>query len=93
MSITRINQFTAAENKANELWQFLSELRNYIVSSDGCLDCEVLRKINTEHDFLVIEHWTSTEAHAASVEHYPHEKMQAAMALIGAPPSGDYYQQ
>lgn len=43
MGITRINEFQAAEGKAEELFTFLKSLIPYISSSEGCKSCEVLR--------------------------------------------------
>jgi quinol monooxygenase YgiN len=91
MSITRINEFQAAEGKAGELFVFLKSLIPYISSSQGCLMCEVLRSKDDDSDFVVIEKWASEEDHARSIENYPKEQMQAAMSLIGAPPKGTFY--
>ena len=91
MSITRINEFQAAEDKAEELFEFLNSLTPYISSSDGCLSCEVLRSTEDQGSFVVLEKWESIEFHKKSIDKFPKEKMQAAMSLFGAPPKGGYY--
>jgi len=91
MSITRINEFQAAEGKAEELHEFLKSLRPYIASSAGCEACEILRGKDSAHSFLVIEKWDCVESHQKSIEGFPKQKMQAAMALLGGPPKGAYY--
>ncbi|WDE12984.1 putative quinol monooxygenase [Thalassomonas haliotis] len=91
MSVTRINEFLAAEGKAEELFTFLKSLMSYISSSDGCESCEVLQSNDNEHIFVVIEKWNSEHSHKQSIENYPKEKMAAAMPLIGAPPKGSFY--
>ncbi|WP_281558119.1 antibiotic biosynthesis monooxygenase family protein [Thalassomonas sp. RHCl1] len=91
MSITRINEFLAAEGKAEELFTFLKSLMSYISSSEGCQSCEVLQSQDDENIFVVIEKWDSEHCHKQSVENYPKEKMAAAMPLIGAPPKGSFY--
>jgi quinol monooxygenase YgiN len=91
MSITRINEFQAAEGKTEELFDFLQSIVPYISSSEGCISCEVLRNSTQPKSFLVIEKWTSIESHKTSIENFPKEEMQAAMQLFGAPPKGDYY--
>lgn len=91
MMITRINEFQAAEGKADELFLLLTSLIPYISSSDGCISCEVLRHQDKEDRFVVIEKWDSIESHKKSIENYPQEAMQAAMPLFGAPPKGDFY--
>ncbi len=85
MSITRINEFQAAEGKAEELFGFLKSLIPHISSSEGCKSCEVLRNKDSQESFVVIEKWDSIESHQKSIKSYPKEKMQAAMNLFGAP--------
>ena len=89
--ITRISEFQAAPDLAEELHAFLGSLVPYITASDGCLTCEVLRHTEQQDTFVVIERWESVEAHRTSVESFPKEEMEAAMRLIGAPPKAGYY--
>lgn len=91
MSITRVNEFQAAENQADALFSFLTSLMPYITSSEGCLSCELLVKEDDNSQFVVIEKWVSKEAHMQSIQNFPQEEMQAAMPLFGAPPKGAYY--
>jgi len=91
MNVTRINEFQAAEGKAEELFEFLKSLLPYITSSEGCESCEVLRNKDAQESFVVIEKWNSVESHQKSIESFPKEDMQAAMSLFGAPPKGGYY--
>lgn len=92
MSITRINEFHAAEGLADDLHTFLGTLVPYITSSPGCISCQILREIENQDAFVVIERWESVESHQASIESFPKEEMQAAMPLLGRPPTGTYYQ-
>ncbi len=92
MSITRINEFRAAEGKAGELHALLKSLVPYIASSDGCRGCEVLRSHDQRGNFVVIERWDSIEFHKKSIDQFPKEEMLAAVALFGAPPKGTYYE-
>lgn len=91
MSVTRINEFQAAEEKEEELYGFLQSLTEYISSSDGCESFEVLRCKDNSKEFVVLEKWDSEASHQASIANYPHEKMQEAMILFGAPPKGRYF--
>lgn len=91
MTITRINEFQAADGKQKELFAFLKSLMTYIAGSKGCVSCEALACSSDEMKFVVIEKWESEEAHTQSLANYPAEKMRAAMLLIGAPPKGDFY--
>lgn len=91
MSITRINEFEATENKADELYEFLKSLLPYILSSEGCISCEVLRNNEKQSNFVVIEKWESIDSHKKSIEKFPKDEMQAAMNLFGTPPEGRYF--
>ncbi|WP_372866342.1 putative quinol monooxygenase [Pseudomonas sp.] len=91
MSITRINEFQAAEGRAQELFAFLKSLMSYISCSPGCESCEVLQSSEDENLFVVIERWQSEAFHKESLANYPKEKMAAAMPLIGALPKGAFY--
>lgn len=91
MSITCINEFQAAEGKTEELYRFLTSLMSYISTSEGCHSCEVLRNIEIDNAFVVIEKWDSIDLHKKSLDNYPKSKMQSAMLLFGAPPKGGYF--
>lgn len=92
MNVIRVTEFQATKDSVEALYEFLQSLIPYISSSQGCVSCEVLRKVDESDKFVVIEKWHSIDDHKASVENYPKEEMQAAMKLIAAPPSGTYYQ-
>ena len=91
MILTRINEFQAAEDRAEDLFDLLKSLVPYITSSNGCLSCEVLRNKDHHDRFVVIERWESEDAHKKSLADFPKEKMQDAMTLLAAPPSGAFY--
>lgn len=91
MSIVRISEFLSAEDKSEDLFDFLQSLIPYISKSEGCLSCEVLKDIENDMSFVVIEKWLSKEHHQKSIANFPKEEMQAAMSLFGAPPKGAYY--
>ncbi len=91
MSITRINEFQAADGKSDELFTFLKSLIPYISTSEGCALCEVLQSDDDKNKFVVWEKWDSIASHKKSIECYPKEAMQAAMVLFAAPPKGSFY--
>ena len=92
MTITRINEFQATEGKSQELHVFLQSLLPYILSSEGCISCEVLQKMDDTRTFVLIEKWYSIATHKKAVDDFPKELIQASMALLGASPKGAYYQ-
>ncbi|KIO37082.1 MULTISPECIES: putative quinol monooxygenase [unclassified Shewanella] len=89
--IVRIGEFQAAPGQAEALKSFLLSLSEYICASPGCLSYEVLCPLDEAGRLLVIERWESAEHHRASVQAYPKDKMQDAMLLFAAPPTGGYY--
>ena len=89
--ITRINEFQAANGKAEELHSFLKSLAPFITASDGCISFEVLKSVSAPSAFAVIEKWADIESHKMSLERFPKEQMQSAMPLFGAAPKGSYY--
>ena len=91
MNITRINTFQAAETKASELFSFLQSLLPYISSCHGCISCEVLADVEDSGEFVVLEVWDSIESHKKSVQNFPKDEMQKAMALFAGAPKGRYY--
>ncbi len=90
--IVRIGEFQAAEGQGEVLHHFLISLTEYITDSKGCISYEVLSKQDEPMQFAVIERWVSIEAHRASVEHFPKDKMLSAMSLFAVAPTGQYYQ-
>lgn len=91
MSVTRINEFKAADRKGVELSAFLTSLTEYISSSDGCEECELLHNNDDATKFILIEKWATEEAHHHSVDNYPKGTMEAAMPLLGEIPKSDFY--
>lgn len=91
MSTVRVNHFTAAAGRDVELHEFLKSLMPFITGSEGCITAEVLRNQEETNKFVVIERWQSPEDHRASVDAFPKEAMEAAMALFAEPPAGAYY--
>ncbi|MGJ8693094.1 MAG: putative quinol monooxygenase [Thalassotalea sp.] len=91
MTITRINEFKAAAGKAEELFNFLQSLNDFITASEGCLSFEVLKSTTDKDKFVVIEKWQSETHHQQSIANYPQEDMQNAMPLFAEPPKGHYY--
>jgi len=93
MSITRVNEFTAATEKSAELYTFLQALVPYISNAEGCISCELLKHHEHGDQFMMIERWHDIESHQLAITDYPQDEMQAAMSLFGAAPKGNYYKQ
>ena len=91
MSVTRINRFTAADGMAGSLRDFLTSIVPLIERAAGCEGCQLLQSHEDPNEFVVLEVWTSVEAHQASVRGIPPETISTVMPLLAAPPSGGYY--
>lgn len=91
MSITRINEFQAAEGKEETLLNFLKKVVGMVKDSPGNLGCQLLQKDGEPTYFTILEEWENIEAHVAAVKAIPPESMQEAMPLLGAPPKGSYF--
>jgi quinol monooxygenase YgiN len=91
MSVTRINQFIAAEGKGSALRDALRSLVHVIESADGCLSCQLLQSRQEATHLILIEVWENEEIHRLSLEDIPAGVFDAARALLAVPPNGDYY--
>ena len=92
MTITRLNHFRAAAGKTDELHAFLTEVVAGVAGTDGCLDCQLLRGVDDSAHFVVLERWTSIAAHQASTQDIDPAEIRRVMALLAAPPSGEYFE-
>jgi len=91
MSVVRINNFAAKAGQAERLGKFLLSVVPLIEQAEGCQSCMLLHSHDDENVFVMIEVWASVDAHRASVKQIPPEKILAAMTMLAAPPSGEYY--
>jgi quinol monooxygenase YgiN len=91
MSITRIGEFQAKEGSSETLRDFMISIIPMIISSKGCVSCEFFQRQDDLTKFVMIEVWESVEAHQASVKNIPPEKLAEIRPLLGAAPSGNYY--
>ena len=91
MTITRINQFEAKAGRGADLRALLQSVISLIRGSAGCRSVELLEAIEHPDQLAILEVWDSVEAHQAAAMAIPPTKMQEAMALFAAPPSGTYF--
>lgn len=91
MSVKRINEFYAFEDKVSELYEFLVQIQNFIKKSKGNFECSILQDTEVPEKFLVLEEWDSKESHKLSLENCPKGMMIAASDLFEKPPTGYFY--
>ena len=91
MATTRINEFQARADSVGELEAFLLSIVPSMLSSDGCLSCQVLQSQADPTKFVVLEAWDSVESHQASAKAIPPEMFANVMQLLAGPPRGEYF--
>ena len=91
MSIARIGETQAKAGMEAALRNFLVSILPLILSSRGCLSCELFQDQEDPAKFIMVEVWESVEAHQASVKNIPAEKIGEIMPLLAGSPSGRYY--
>ncbi len=91
MSVTRISNFEARVGMADKLHAFLLSIEPVIKKAAGCESVLLLRNQQNPLAFVVVETWTSVDAHRASLKSVPPEQLGEAMLLLAGPPSGAYY--
>lgn len=92
MSVKRISEFEARDGVENELYDLLNSVSGFIKSSEGNINCEILRSKEDRGKIMVIEEWENEEAHKKSVQSYPPEKMKEAMPLLAGFPKSGYFE-
>jgi quinol monooxygenase YgiN len=95
VSVTVIYEFLAAPGRARELLENLRQGRDFARAVEGCESFEIYQADTDPHRLVMIETWTSADAHQ---EHFE-KNVQAtgvldqAVALMAKQPeiSGTYY--
>jgi quinol monooxygenase YgiN len=65
MGVETIYSIRAAEGKADELLGMLLQGRDFAKSVEGCEGFEVYQGRHDPHNLVMVEHWSSVEAHRA----------------------------
>ena len=92
MSITYIGHSLAKEEKSEKLRHFLESIvMPAVKSSDGCESCELFQNHDDPNSFVMIEVWSSIEAHQASIKNIPPGSIDEFMKLVAELPEGNHY--
>ena len=92
MTITRINEFRAADGKTDALGVFLRSVIELVARSPGCRDCVLLVDPEDASRLAIIETWDSIASHRAAAANIPAEKIAEVRPLLAEPPRGRYYE-
>jgi quinol monooxygenase YgiN len=68
MSVSVIVRFHAAEGKAELLRALLQEGRDFSLRAEGCEAFDVYQNHDAPNKLVMVEHWTSLEAHDANFD-------------------------
>lgn len=91
MSVIRLNHFNAKPGDETTLFDKLTAVVSMIQSSEGCLDCRILRQEDEAGHIVILEEWVDADAHRAALAKVPPETFAPVMALLAGPPKGAYY--
>jgi quinol monooxygenase YgiN len=93
MSVTIIYNFQAVHEKAEPLLALLREGRDLGVTVEGCEAFDVYQGHDDPHKFVMVERWTSVQAHQAHFQKNVRASgvLDSVAALMIGPPQGAYY--
>jgi quinol monooxygenase YgiN len=91
LSVVRINEFEALEHREGELRSVLQSILPIIRRATGCLSCQLLESAEDPRRFVVLETWTTREAHREAASHIPGDILRRTMTLVAEVPRGTYY--
>jgi len=91
MSVVRINEFQALEARGDDLREQLRSILPTIRQSEGCLSCQLFESEAESLKFIIIETWTSHDAHRLAVIRIPSDELRRTMTLLADVPKGAFY--
>jgi quinol monooxygenase YgiN len=96
MSVTAIYSIEAAKGKADELLAILRQGRDFTATIEGSEGFDVFQGKDDPHKFVMLEHWSSVEAHQAHFDKNVKgagvlDTAEALMARPFPPPQESYY--
>jgi len=91
LSVVRINEFEALAGRRSELRAVLYSILPTIRKAEGCLSCQLLESEENADRFVILEVWTTAEAHRDAASKIPQDMLRRAMTLVADVPRGGYY--
>lgn len=96
MSITRLNEFKALPGKLEALTDIFRRIVTQIRTVEGNERCEMLLRVadgnGDDGRLIILETWTSIDAHQRAATAIDPKDFSAVMALLSEKPTGRYYQ-
>ena len=91
MSVIRIDEFRAIDNRQDELRRALADILNFVRSSDGCDLVQLFQSETEPERVVVIERWRDHEAHQKAMSSIRAAALHRVMSLLSEMPAGAYY--
>ncbi|CAL4866502.1 hypothetical protein MMA231_00744 [Asticcacaulis sp. MM231] len=96
MSITILNEFKALPGNFEALTEIFRRIVTQIRTVEGNERCEMLLRVadgdSDDERLIILETWTSIEAHQRAATAVDPKDFSAIMALLSEKPTGRYYQ-
>ena len=68
MSVTLIVNVRAVEGNAEAMLALLRQGRDFSLQAEGCEAFDLYQSLDDPHQFVMVQRWTSPEAHNANFE-------------------------
>jgi Antibiotic biosynthesis monooxygenase len=91
VSVVRINEFEALAGRRDELRTALHSILPTIRGALGCVSCQLLESEEDAQRFVILEVWTTREAHSEAAGKIPEDMLRRTMTLVADVPRGGYY--
>jgi quinol monooxygenase YgiN len=91
VSVIRIDEFRALENRQDELRRALADILNFIRSAEGCDLVQVFQSETEPERVVVIERWRDHDAHQKAMASIRAAALHRVMGLLSEMPAGAYY--
>jgi heme oxygenase (mycobilin-producing) len=91
MTITRLNQFHAADGKALQLVNLLKTVITDLEVCEGLISAQLLQSAESPRDIVIVEVWESIKSHQDAAKTIAPERIRDVLVLLDAPAKGSYF--
>ena len=94
MSVHAIIHFRAREDQLDAFCHLMDAVKKELPSAPGCRSVAIFRETQQPLAFTLVEHWDSTERHAAHIQRFQDSGGWATLlSYLATPPASAYYTQ
>jgi len=91
VNVVRINEFCVLKDRRDEFLIALRSVLPLIRRADGCLSCQLLESESDPQHLVILEVWTTHDAHKAAAQAIPSDLLRRTMPMLSDVPSGTYF--